>query len=213
MEIGGSTWLATKGNNNSWEEILRVKEFYQNHLTIKALQQSGQGKANAVEEGINAAQFDLIAILDADLTMPPEALPRFYEAYCNGHGDFINGNRLVYPMEGKAMRFLNQLGNIFFAKALSLVLEYPIGDSLCGTKVFLKQDFKRFQNWRKDFGEFDPFGDFNLLFPAVILGLGVVDLPIHYRNRLYGTTNIRRFYHGGMLMKMVFVGLFKVRLG
>ncbi len=199
--------------DRTWEEILRVKELYGSQITIKAVQQSGEGKANAVEEGVLQAEFNLIAILDADLTMPPELLPRFFAAYCQGHGDFINGNRLVYPMEGKAMMFLNQIGNVFFAKALSHVLEYPIGDSLCGTKLFTKSDFQRFQLWRQDFGEFDPFGDFNLLFPAVILGLGVVDLPINYRNRIYGKTNIRRFYHGLMLLKMVFVGMKKVRLG
>ena len=145
--------------------------------------------------------------------MPPELLGRFYDAWCRGLGDFVNGNRLVYPMEGAAMKFLNWLGNVFFAKALSSVLGARLGDSLCGTKMVTKADYERFCAWRKDFGEFDPFGDFELLFPAALLGLGIIDIPIRYRDRVYGSTNIRRFYHGWMLLKMTAIGFFRLKLG
>ena len=111
------------------------------------------------------------------------------------------------------MRFLNRLGNIFFAKALSFVLDTPLADSLCGTKLIARHDYQRIVRWRADFGDFDPFGDFELLFPAAILGLGIIDIPIRYRARTYGATSISRFRHGFMLLKMTVFGLFKVRLG
>ena len=145
--------------------------------------------------------------------MPPEMLGRFYEAYCEGHGDFINGSRLVYPMEGDAMPFLNRLGNVFFAKALGWGLNIRLGDSFCGTKMLARHDYRRMARWRSDFGDFDPFGDFELLFPAATLGLGTVDVPVRYRARTYGSTNIRRFRHGFELLKMTAICLFRIRLG
>jgi hypothetical protein len=116
-------------------------------------------------------------------------------------------------MEGQAMKFLNWLGNIFFAKALSFVLDTSLGDSLCGTKLMAKRDYERFVAWRREFGDFDPFGDFGLIFPACALGLGVIDVPIRYRDRVYGSTNIRRFYHGMMLFKMTWIGLCRLKIG
>ena len=145
--------------------------------------------------------------------MPPELLPRFYHAYRTGKADFINGSRLLYPMEGEAMRFLNHLGNIFFAKALSYVLNTRLGDSLCGTKLVSAKDYKRFIEWRNDFGDFDPFGDFELIFPASFLGLGIINIPIQYKARVYGETNISRFRHGFILLKMTMFGFFKIKLG
>lgn len=177
------------------------------------MQQSGKGKADAVRLGFSHATQPLLVILDADLTMPPEMLGRFYGAYCQGYGDFINGSRLVYPMEGEAMRFLNRLGNIFFAKMLSAILDLRIGDSLCGTKLLARADYQRMVAWRKDFGDFDPFGDFELLFPAAVLGLGIVDIPVRYLARTYGETNIQRFRHGLLLLKMTWVGLLRVKMG
>ncbi|HUI46966.1 MAG TPA: glycosyltransferase family 2 protein [Nitrospirota bacterium] len=199
--------------DGTWEEILRVKEVYGTRFNIKAFQQSGKGKKNAVRLGFSQARGELLTILDADLTMPPELLGRFYSAYCKGHADFINGSRLVYPMEGNAMRFLNRLGNVFFAKALSWVLDTQLGDTLCGTKLLARHDYKRMVAWQRDFGDFDPFGDFELIFPAAVLGLGIVDVPIRYRNRTYGSTNISRFRHGFMLLKMTLVGLYRIKLG
>jgi hypothetical protein len=199
--------------DGTWEEILRVQEAYGARFTIKAFQQPGRGKSDAVRLGFSQAQGELLTILDADLTMPPELLGRFYSAYCGGHADFINGSRLVYPMEGNAMRFLNRLGNVFFAKALSWVLDARLGDSLCGTKLVARHDYLRMVAWRKDFGDFDPFGDFELIFPAAVLGLGIVDIPIRYRDRTYGSTSISRFRHGFMLLKMTLIGLYRIKLG
>ena len=200
-------------NDGTWEEIQRLIPSYSSAFRILAFQQTGTGKGDAVRLGFGQATGDVVTILDADLTVPPAALPRFYSAYREGIGDFINGSRLVYGTESGAMRPLNRLGNLLFAKALSSVLSVRLGDSLCGTKMFARHDCARFTAWRRDFGDFDPFGDFEMLFPAAILGLTVVDLPIWYRARTYGETNISRFRHGWMLLKMTAIGFWKVRLG
>jgi hypothetical protein len=142
-------------------------------------------------------------ILDADLTVPPEDLPRFYDALVSHKGDFINGVRLVYPMEQQAMRFVNLAGNKFFSAAFSWLLGQPVRDTLCGTKVLWKEDYERIAANRAAFGEFDPFGDFDLLFGAARLGLRIVDVPIRYRERTYGETNIQRWRHGWLLLRMV----------
>lgn len=199
--------------DGTWEEILRVSTKYRDQFRILAVQQPGKGKADAVRLGFSHAREELLVILDADLTMPPEMLSRFAFAYDQGHGDFINGSRLVYPMEGAAMRFLNRMGNIFFAKMLSAVLDVRLGDSLCGTKLLTRHDYERMVAWRKDFGEFDPFGDFELLFPAAELGLEIVDVPVRYLARTYGQTNIQRFRHGLQLLKMTWIGLVRIKMG
>jgi hypothetical protein len=202
-------------NDGTWEEILRVQQAWsgRNGLRITACQQVGKGKADAVRLGFSKASGDILTVLDADLTMPPELLPRFLDAYLRGLGDFINGTRLVYPMEGEAMRFLNRLGNIFFAKMVGWVLETPVADTLCGTKLMSRRDYERFVIWRRDFGEFDPFGDFELLFPAAQFGLGVIDVPVAYRTRTYGATNIHRFRDGFRLLEMTLTGLARLRCG
>ncbi len=169
----------------------------------RLLRQPGIGKADAVRTGFAAAQGDILMILDADLTVPPEDLPRFYEALRSRKGEFINGVRLVYPMERQAMRWLNLLGNKFFSWAFTFLLGQPIRDTLCGTKALWRNDYERIAANRSYFGEFDPFGDFDLIFGAARLNLKIVDLPIRYRERTYGATNISRWKHGWLLIKMV----------
>jgi hypothetical protein len=199
--------------DGTWEEIVRASQLYENRFRIHALRQPGKGKADAVRLGFAHATGSLLIILDADLTMPPEMLPRFLRAYCDGYADFIIGSRLVYPMQGEAMRFLNRLGNIFFAKALSWVLDVRISDSLCGTKMLTRCDYRRVLAWRREFGDFDPFGDFELIFPAAVLGLGIADIPVRYLARTYGETNIHRFRHGLLLLKMTCIGFFRIKVG
>jgi hypothetical protein len=200
-------------SDGTWQEVQRVAAEYGTRLPVSAYQQTGKGKSDAVRLGFSKARHDLVTILDADLTMPPEMLPRFYNAYCAGLADFVNGTRLVYPMEGEAMRFLNRLGNVFFAKALSFVLDARVNDSLCGTKLLRRDDYRRMVRWRGDFGDVDPFGDFELLFPASSFGLGIIDVPVYYRARSYGATNIHRFRHGLMLLRMTLIGLFRLKAG
>jgi SAM-dependent methyltransferase len=167
------------------------------------LRQSGIGKADAVRLGFSKARGDVLMILDADLTVPPEDLPRFYEALVSGKGEFVNGVRLVYPMEKEAMRTVNFLGNKFFSLAFSWLLGQPIKDTLCGTKVLWKRDYDLIADNRSYFGDFDPFGDYDLIFGAAKLDRKIVDLPIRYRERTYGSTNISRWKHGLLLLRMV----------
>ena len=138
--------------DGTWDEIDRVLREQTGSVRVRAFRQTGTGKADAVRVGVEHATGELVTILDADLTMPPELLGRFYDAYRAGLADFVNGSRLVYPMEGVAMRFLNLFANVFFAKTLSFVLDTRLGDSLCGTKLFARHDWARFRQWTRDFG-------------------------------------------------------------
>lgn len=168
----------------------------------KLFRQPGKGKGDAVRLGFAEATGDVLMILDADLTVPPEDLPRFYEVIRSGRGEFVNGVRLVYPMEKEAMRFANLLGNKFFSLAFSWLLGQPIKDTLCGTKVLRKTDYDTLAANRSYFGDFDPFGDFDLLFGAAKMSLEIVEVPVRYRERTYGETNIERWSHGWLLLKM-----------
>jgi 2-polyprenyl-3-methyl-5-hydroxy-6-metoxy-1,4-benzoquinol methylase len=173
------------------------------HRNCKLIKQPGKGKGDAVRAGFNIASGDILMILDADITVPPEDLPRFYDLMASGEGEFINGVRLVYPMEGDAMRFANLIGNKFFSWAFSWLLGQSIRDTLCGTKVLWRSDYLRIAENRVYFGDFDPFGDFDLLFGAARLNLKIVEVPIRYRARRYGETNISRWKHGWLLLRMV----------
>lgn len=173
--------------------------------------QTGKGKGDAVRLGFAKAKGDMLMILDADMTVPPEDLPRFYDALISGKGGFINGVRLVYPMEDEAMRFFNFLGNKFFSLAFSWLLGQPIKDTLCGTKVLWKKDYELIVANRTYFGDFDPFGDYDLIFGAAKLGLKIVDLPVRYRARTYGSTNIQRWSHGWLLLRMVCFAALKIK--
>jgi glycosyl transferase family 2 len=211
----GSEVVFIEGHSTdgTWEEIQRAVRNGKAGIALSAHQQTGIGKNDAVRLGMQHAQCDLVAILDADLSVQPEDLHLFYDAYREGHGDFINGTRLVYPMETFAMQTLNKIANVFFAKALTFTLAVRVTDALCGTKLMARHDIQRFQRWREEFGDFDPFGDFELLFPAAILGLGIVDIPVHYRARTYGQTNIRRFRDGLRLLRMTLIALFRIKAG
>lgn len=172
-------------------------------MQCKLIKQPGKGKGDAVRAGFELATGDILMILDADITVPPEDLPRFYDLMTSGDAEFVNGVRLVYPMEGDAMRFANLVGNKFFSWAFSWLLGQPIRDTLCGTKVLWKEDYQRIAHNRAYFGDFDPFGDFDLLFGAARLNLKILEVPIRYRARRYGETNISRWKHGLLLLRMV----------
>jgi len=197
--------------DDTWSVIQREVAAYRGPHLVRALQQPGKGKWDAVRAGFAAARGEVLVIQDADLTAPPEDLLKFYEALVSGRAEFVNGSRLVYPMEARAMRFLNLLGNKFFAMALSYVLGQSVKDSLCGTKMLLRSDYERLLRRIVELGDFDPFGDFNLLFGSALLDLRIRDLPVRYKDRTYGETNISRFSHGWLLLKMTWFGLFRVR--
>lgn len=204
-EMGKGTeiiFIEGHSKDNTWEEIQRVKAAYPQR-NIKTLKQTTKGKGGAVREAFAAATGDILFILDADLTMPPEQLPKFYEAARSGAAEFVNGVRLVYPMEEEAMQFLNMLANHTFGILFSWLLGQSIKDTLCGTKVLFRKDYEEIARNRSYFGDFDPFGDFDLIFGAAKLNLRIVDLPIRYKARTYGETNIHRWSHGWLLLRMV----------
>jgi ubiquinone/menaquinone biosynthesis C-methylase UbiE len=180
-------------------------------VSSQLLHQKGIGKADAVRQGFVHASGDVLMILDADLTVRPEDLPRFYEALCSGQGEFINGVRLVYPMEKEAMQGLNLMGNKLFSMAFSWILGQPLKDTLCGTKALWRKDYELIAANRSYFGEFDPFGDYDLIFGAAKLNRKIVDVPIRYRERTYGSTNISRWRHGVLLFRMVVIAAARLK--
>lgn len=180
-------------------------------LDVKVTRQDGSGKGDAVRKGFELATGDVLMILDADLTVPPEELTKFWSALVEERGEFINGTRLVYPMEDNAMRLANTAGNKVFSLIFSWILGERVTDTLCGTKVLWARDYRRIAANRKTFGDFDPFGDFDLLFGAANLGLKIREVPVRYRERKYGTTNIDRWRHGLLLARMALIGARKLR--
>jgi glycosyltransferase involved in cell wall biosynthesis len=194
------------------ETILEYMEKEKGNKDIKFYEQDGTGKGDAVRKGFDKAAGEILMILDSDLTVPPEDLPKFYKAIEEGKCDFINGSRLVYQMEDQAMRTLNLFGNKFFALAFSFILGQRLKDTLCGTKVLMKKDYEEIARNRHYFGEFDPFGDFDLLFGAAKNNLKILEMPIRYKNRVYGDIKIDRFRHGWLLIKMAWYAFIKFKL-
>ncbi len=198
--------IFVEGNStdNTWDAIQQtINGPHPDWVSMKCFKQDGKGKANAVHIGFREASGDIMMILDADLTMPPEELPRFVKPLITGTADFAHGSRLVYPMEQKAMRFFNILGNKFFSICFSFLLGQRFKDTLCGTKVMWKEDWNKILHLRSYFGDFDPFGDFEMIFGAVKLNHKIAEIPVHYKERTYGETNIHRWRHGMILLRMV----------
>jgi len=212
-ELGAGTeliFVEGHSRDNTWEEIQRVARENPGRR-IKTLRQTGKGKGDAVRAGFAVAEGDLFMILDADLTVPPEEMGKFYAAIASGRAEFANGSRLVYPMEKKAMQFLNMCANKTFGILFTWMLGQQLKDTLCGTKVLRRADYERIAANRAYFGDFDPFGDFDLLFGAARLNLRIADVPVRYRERTYGTTNIQRWSHGWLLLRMVSFAARKIK--
>jgi SAM-dependent methyltransferase len=204
-KMGSRTEIIFVEGNSSDDTFNTIKKAISNLPTadFRLIKQPGKGKGDAVRAGFEIATGDMLMILDADMTVPPEDLPRFYTVLASGLGEFANGVRLVYPMQDGAMRFFNLLGNKFFSWVFSWLLGQPIRDTLCGTKVLWADDYRRIAAGRSYFGDFDPFGDFDLLFGAARQSLKIIEVPIRYQTRRYGETNIQRWRHGWLLLRMV----------
>lgn len=205
--------IFVEGNSSddTFAECERVRDAYKDRWDIKVLKQDGKGKGDAVRKGFAAATGDVLMILDADLTMPPEALPKYHAVIESGKAEFVNGTRLVYPMENEAMRPLNFIANRCFAYLFSYLVNTRMTDTLCGTKVLLRRDYEVLAREREYFGNFDPFGDFDLIFGAAKQNLKIIETPIHYKARTFGETQISRFRDGWLLLKMVWFAYRKLK--
>lgn len=197
--------------DNTWDEIQRVQQQYGEEWDIKICRQSGKGKGDAVRQGFDMATGDVFMILDSDLTVRPEDLIYFFDAIASGYCELANGCRLIYPLSSEAMPWLNRLANRFFAWLLSYLLNTKIKDSLCGTKVISKENYLKLSANRSYFGDFDPFGDFDLLFGAAKLGLKIRDIPVRYVPRTYGSSNIQHLKEGIVLLKMCLYAARKIK--
>ena len=197
-------------SDGTLEEIHRVISAYPDR-NIRVMVQPGNGKADAIFAAFDAASSDVLMILDADLTVSPEVLPKFWAAINEGKGEFVYGSRLVYPLDDEFMRFLNLIANKAFSHLFSWLLNQRCTDTLCGTKVLKRADYLRLKAGREYFGDFDPFGDFDLIFGASKLNLKFLEIPIRYFPRTYGKSKISRFHHGFELMKMVIVAFFRIK--
>jgi SAM-dependent methyltransferase len=205
--------LFVEGNSSdgTFEECERVRDAYKHEWDIKVLKQVGKGKGDAVRKGFASATGDVLMILDADLTMPPEALPKYHSLIETGKAEFVNGTRLIYPMENEAMRPLNLFANRCFAYLFSYLVNTRLTDTLCGTKALLRKDYQVLERERNYFGNFDPFGDFDLIFGASKQNLKIVETAIHYKARTFGETQISRFRDGWLLLRMVWFAYRKLK--
>ncbi len=213
-EMGSKTeiiFVEGHSSDNTWEVLKEAYEQHKQTRTIRMAQQEGKGKADAIRKGFSLAQGDILMIFDADLTVPPSELSKFYNLIASGMADFVVGNRLVYPMEKQAMRFLNKLGNKLFGFLLSFIIGQPCRDTLCGVKALWREDYERMTAHRVLPIDFDPFGDFDLLFGAAKSNLKILEIPVHYKARTYGRTNISRFQDGWRLLKMCWVAAMKIK--
>jgi hypothetical protein len=204
-------FIEGNSTDNTWDKIKTVAQKYSSSRKIIIGQQDGKGKGDAVRKGFSLAGNDILMIYDADMTVPPDDIYKFYDAIKDNKGEFINGSRLVYPMEKQAMRFLNMIGNKFFALSFSFLIGQPFKDTLCGTKVISRKNYLKLIENRSYFGDFDPFGDFDMIFGSTKLALKIIEIPIRYRNRTYGDTNISRWKHGIILLKMLIFAMRKIK--
>lgn len=211
--MGKETEIIFVEGHSSDDTYASIKNVIENNpdCNCSLYKQRGKGKGEAVRLGFEKARGDILMILDADISVAPEALEQFYDAVSTRRCEFANGVRLVYPMDKEAMRFFNLVGNKFFSQVFSWLLGQPIKDTLCGTKVLWREDYFKIAENRSYFGDFDPFGDFDLIFGAARLNLKISDIPLRYRERTYGSTNIRRWKHGALLLRMVLFAMRRIK--
>ena len=207
-------YIEGNSSDGTWQKIQEIQKKYnskQNSFTIRSYKQNKKGKAEAVFYGFKKAKNEVLFILDGDLTVSPEELNKFWQKIASGDAEYVNGSRLVYPMDDKAMQFLNFIANKVFSILFSWLLSQKYTDTLCGTKVLTRDNFLRIEKKNKDLGDFDPFGDFFLIFGSSRLALKMCEIPIRYKARVYGSTQISRFSHGFMLIKMVIFAFFRIK--
>ena len=215
-QLGGRTEIIfcdDASTDGTAEEVLRVQSLYPDK-DIRLEHGPGVCKSRNVWTGFDAATGDILMILDADLTTIPEELPYFMDVIASGQAEFVNGSRLVYPVPKGAMTAANMLGNKFFSAAFTYLLGQRVKDTLCGTKVLWRSDWERIKPTLGTWGIEDRWGDYELLFGAAKLNLKILDLPVHYQERIYGSTKMTKVFRNGLIMlKMCWHGFLKLKLG
>lgn len=198
-------------NDSTWEEIEETVENYKGEKILKYIKQEKEGKVDAVRKGFDTASGDILIIYDGDMSVPPEEIRQFYDLLIGKEKILLNGSRFIYPMGNKAMSNLNYLANKMFSLIFTWLFKQKITDTLCGTKALTKKDYYEIKKERYYFGDFDPFGDFDLLFGATKLNFKIIDVPVNYKERIYGKSNINRWKNGWSLLKMTVVAVKKMK--
>lgn len=215
-ELGRETEIIfcdDQSSDGTADEIMRVCASYP-HKNIRLKKGPGTCKSKNVWVGFDAATCDILMILDGDLTTMPEELGYFLDVIASGQAEFVNGSRLVYPVPKGAMNTVNMLGNKFFSVAFTYLLGQRVKDTLCGTKVLWRSDWERIKPMLGSWGVDDRWGDYELLFGAAKLNLKILDLPVHYQERVYGSTKMTKVFRNGLVMlKMCWHGFLKLKLG
>ena len=207
--LGKNTEVIISCGDSRDKTLAVAKSLNSENFEIKVIEQTGKGKANAVWEAIEQSKNEVIGILDADLSVDPETLNSFFGIIDTGKADFVNGTRLIYSMEKGSMRYINNIGNRLFQFIIAGIIRLPLTDSLCGTKIFKRDLYEKIKLWQKNVRVNDPFGDFDLLFSAAYTGQKIIEIPIHYRARTYGKTQIKRFKDGSKLIRYLIMSFYK----
>ena len=188
-----------KSNDGTADEVRRQQTLHPDR-EIQLYEGPGICKALNVRTAFDRAKDDILMIFYADLTTMPEELPYFYDTIATGRAEFVNGSRFIFPMEGVAMAPLNLIGNRFLSWLVSMAIGQHVSDTLCGTKVLWRRDWPAILGLAKLWGTNDRWGDYDLLFGAAKLHLRIVDLPVHYQERVSSVTKMTRRFHNGFIM-------------
>ena len=196
--------IFVEGNSkdNTFQMLENLTKEFSKNFKISLLKQTSTGKKNAVVEGFNTSSGDTLAIIDCDFTVDiDDSIDAIMESTKN-ENILINCSRTTFPMEKDAMRWANYIGNRCFAIFLSILINKPISDSLCGTKVFSRKFFnlmKKNGSWES---KSDPFGDFTIIFEAANNNIKILNYPVRYYARRSGAPNISRWLDGIKLLKV-----------
>ncbi len=178
--------IVNDGSTDNTEKI--AKKIAKKNKRVQLVSfKKNNGKGFAVREGIKKSNGKFIAILDADCSVKPKEIKKFFKELEKEKKRIIIGNRFFKKMEKNAMPSLHILGNRFFALLFSIALRQKIHDTLCGTKAFANESAKKMHL------EENSWPDFELLFKAKKIGLEIIEVPVTYHARKHGESKMKTF--------------------